>query len=207
MPPFTSLSFPFLSLSFLSFPFRLMMNRSWYTLLLLAVWITTCSALSLTWPPPNYSLPISSAIQIQWKLTGNAPAGSVPGDVTIYLTTSTTLSSYVNVLATGVLDTSEGQAVYPPSSLQPGTYYIFLNDTNPLETSDVGGPYTFFKQQVSTSTTSTASNTTPTNSGWTSSFPTFMIPVIIFLVLLASIFFFFPLSQINTRYTYKLYRR
>jgi hypothetical protein len=172
-----------------------MMNHSWFTLLLLAVWITTCSALSLTWPPPNYNLSISSAIQIQWKLTGDAPAGSVPGYVSIYLTADTAQSSYMNVLATGLLDTKEGQAVYPPSSLQPGTYYILLNDTNTLEAIDVGGPYTFFKPQVSTPTTSTASNTTPTNSGWTSSFPVFMIPVVIFLVLLASIVFFSSFSH------------
>lgn len=175
-----------------------MMNPSWFTLLLLAAWITTCNALSLTWPPPNYSLPLTSPIRVQWKLTGNYSAGSVPGDVTIYLATSTALSSSVNVMGT-MLDTTQGGTVYPPSTLQPGSYYIFLNDTNPLETNDVGGPYNFFKGQVSTPTTSTASNTTPTNSGWTSSLPTFMIPVLIFVILLASIFlsFLFLKSMID----------
>ncbi|KAI8581402.1 hypothetical protein K450DRAFT_232911 [Umbelopsis ramanniana AG] len=172
------------------------MNRSWLTLLLLAVLVTTCNGLLLTWPPPNYSVTISSALQIMWRRTADTSVSPfIPGYVTIYLTNDGAQGSNATMMATGISDSSGTTVVYVPYSVQPGTYYIFLNDTNPLESIDVGGPYNFIKLAAASTPAastpsltanpaeSTSSKTTTSNSGWNFGLPLFMVPVIIIIVL------------------------
>ncbi|KAI9284274.1 hypothetical protein BC943DRAFT_326018 [Umbelopsis sp. AD052] len=170
-----------------------MMHRSWLTLLLLAVLATTCSGLSVTWPPPGYTVIIARTLQIQW-IRSSTISPSVPGYVTFSLGIGGPQVNEMITLVTGVPDISGSTVVSIPYSVQAGTYYIVANDTNLEESVDVAGPYnlqlavanapTSSTPSLSASPASSTSSKTTPNSGWSFGLPLFMVPIIIILILL-----------------------
>lgn len=146
------------------------MHRLWSSLLLLASWLSLCSALVVTYPAANMKLPLSYPFQLSWNLTGGTPLGYI----SVYLSTSKSVSTAVAVISSGLSDNSGLNYITVKPPVQPGYYYLYLNDSNPLEGNAYGGPYYF-----------TNSITTP-ESGPGPSFPLWVIPIILLMILIVS---------------------
>jgi len=144
--------------------------------LLLVAWTTLSQALIMTWPPANAKLAISYPFQISWNLTSGPPKGSLD----VFLLTSASIYTQVAVVDSGLADNSQIAFVTVRPPIPPGTYYLYLNDTNMMEGTALGGPYYF-----TNSITAPANSTSTSSSG--SSFPLWMIPIIILIIIIVSL--------------------
>ncbi|KAJ2956948.1 hypothetical protein NQZ79_g7257 [Umbelopsis isabellina] len=151
--------------------------RYCWLLILLA---TISNALVVTYPQANTNLPIGNTIRMTWTTTDTF---SNQGYINIYLLSSPSPSDVVRLLGINIEDQLWGWPILV-SQVQPNNYYLYLNDSNPLEVDKVAGPF-YFTNSVTNPPAPSIASSTASSSGLSGppKFPVWIIPIIVALIL------------------------
>lgn len=112
--------------------------------LILAVWATVSSALSLTSPTPDSTIQVGETFNVGWQYTQVSAASDY---VTIFLLSSTSTADVVEILFTGIPEQFNSWPATVNQATPNTEYYLLLNDTT--SSGVVAGPYYFTSHKAS----------------------------------------------------------